>query len=75
MPEGVWLSELQEEDDEVVVRGQALARTALSDFMANLEGSGQFHSPVEMIDSQIEDTEQGEVMRFELRVTLAASNS
>ena len=66
--EGLWLSELHQ-DDEVVVRGRALALPALSDFLANLEASGYFQPPVEMIDSQLEETEQGEVVRFELRAT------
>ncbi len=69
VPEGLWLSELHQDDDEVVVRGRALALPALSDFLANLEASGYFQPPVEMIDSQLEETEQGEVVRFELRAT------
>jgi Tfp pilus assembly protein PilN len=69
VPDGLWLSELHQEDDEVVVRGRALALPALSDFLANLEASGYFQPPVEMMDSQLEETEQGEVVRFELRAT------
>ena len=67
LPDGVWLSELQTEEDKIRLHGQALALTSLSDFMSNLEASGYFQPPVEMIESQLEETEQEEVVRFELR--------
>lgn len=68
LPDGLWLSELRQTDDGVVVlRGQGLALSSLSDFVANLEESGQVSPPVEIIDSQTEETPQGEVIRFELR--------
>ena len=59
--------ELRQSDEGVVVQGRATTLTALSDFVANLESSGQVTPPVELIDSQTEDTPQGEVVRFELR--------
>ena len=69
LPDGLWLLELRQEDEEVFVVGRARTLTALSDFMANLEDSGQVPPPVEIVDSHLEDTRQGDVVRFELRAT------
>ena len=67
MPESLWLVRLVQDADAVVVAGRSLTLGALSDFMANLEGSGYFEPPVEIIGSQLEETDQGELVRFELR--------
>ena len=67
MPEGLWLARLEQDGDAVIVEGRALTLGALLEFMANLERSGYFEPPVEIIGSQVEETEQGEVVGFELR--------
>lgn len=67
MPDGLWLVRLVQDADAVVVAGRTLTLGALSDFMANLEDSGYFEPPVEIVDSQLEETDLGEVVRFELR--------
>ena len=67
MPEGLWLARLEQDGDDVIVEGRALTLGALLEFMANLERSGYFEPPVEIIGSQVEETEQGEVVGFELR--------
>ena len=69
LPNGLWLLELRQEDEGVFVVGRATTLTALSDFMANLEDSGQVAPPVEIVNSHLEETPQGEVVRFELRAT------
>ena len=69
LPDGLWLSELEQPDGALVVRGQALALGSLSDFVANLESSGYFGSPVEILDGQLNETDQGELVEFELRAT------
>ena len=53
LPDGLWLSELEQPDGALLVRGQALALDSLSDFVANLESSGYFGSPVEIPDAQL----------------------
>lgn len=70
IPEGLWLAQLDQDGDEVIVEGRALTLSALSEFVANLERSGYFELPVEIIDSQVEETDQGEVVGFELRADL-----
>ena len=75
MPEGLWLAQLEQDADDIVVEGRTFTLSALSDFMANLEGSEFFDPPVEIIDSQLEETEQGEVVRFELRAQFVGPGS
>ena len=70
MPEGLWLAQLNQDGDDVIVEGRTLTLGALSEYLANLESSGYFEPPVEIIDSQLEVTDQGEVIRFELRAGL-----
>ncbi len=67
LPDSLWLTELRQDGDVLVILGRAMTLTALSDFVANLERSGYFLPPVDLIDSQLQDEEQGQVVRFEVR--------
>ena len=67
LPDSLWLTELRQEGNALVILGRAMTLTALSDFVANLELSGYFIPPVDLIDSQLEDQAQGQVVRFEVR--------
>ena len=78
LPDGLWLTELRQEPTMIVVQGRATTLTALSDFVANMELSGYFTPPVEIVDSQLEQAQgqtQGEVVRFELRATFQPPDS
>ena len=66
-PDSIWLTEMRQEGNVLVILGRAMTLNALSDFVANLELSGYFIPPVDLIDSQLEDSEQGQVVRFEVR--------
>lgn len=67
LPDGLWLTELRQEQANIIIQGRSSTLTALSDFVANLESSGYFTPPVEIIDSQLESQDKGEFVRFELR--------
>ena len=67
LPDSLWLTELRQEGNALVILGRAMTLTALSDFVANLELSGYFIPPVDLIDSQLEDQAEGQVVRFEVR--------
>ena len=67
VPERLWLTELRQEGGTVTIQGRATALTALSDFVSNLEISGHFSLPVEIVDSQVEEQPEGDVVRFEVR--------
>ncbi len=67
LPDNLWLTELRQDgEDALVILGRAMTLTALSDFVANLERSGYFIPPVDLIDSQLEDQAEGQVVRFEV---------
>ena len=67
LPDSLWLTELRQDGNALVILGRAMTLTALSDFVANLELSGYFIPPVDLIDSQLEDQAEGQVVRFEVR--------
>lgn len=55
LPDRLWLTQMQNQDSgDVRVEGRTTSLTALSDFVGNLEASGYFIRPVEIIDSQVE---------------------
>ncbi len=74
VPDGLWLSALSQSTEGVVIEGHAVSLHALSDLVANLEGSSQVTSRVEIIDSQAADTPAGEAVRFALRARFGASS-
>ncbi len=67
LPDSLWLTELRQDGNALVILGRAMTLTALSDFVANLELSGYFIPPVDLIDSQLVDEAEGQVVRFEVR--------
>lgn len=73
MPEMLWLTELKQDGGELTVDGRCTTLTALSDFVGNLERSGYFRRPVEILDSQVEAASGsvGELITFTLKATFA----
>ena len=71
LPDGAWLTELRQAAALVVIRGRAASLTSLSDFVSGLERSASFASPVEVVDSRIDDHGgAGDPIRFELHAAL-----
>ena len=71
LPDSLWLTEVRQEADDVLMQGRATTLTALSDFVANLESSGHFLVPVDIIDSQLQDEAERQVVRFEVKAQFA----
>lgn len=73
LPDRLWLTQLLQEAGGVVkIDGRTTSLTALSDFVGNLEQSGYFARPVEIIDSQVEtDRAVGELVKFTVRARFA----
>jgi type IV pilus assembly protein PilN len=69
VPDRLWLVSLGQRDKEFTMEGRTTSLTALSDFVANLEASGWFKKPVEIVDSQVDQTAQGDMVRFTIRAT------
>lgn len=74
LPEMLWLTELKQDGGELTVDGRCTTLTSLSDFVGNLEQSGYFQRPVEIINSQVEPpsgTQTAELIKFTLKATFA----
>jgi type IV pilus assembly protein PilN len=69
MPPMLWLTQLKQTDDSVVIDGKCMAVTGLTDFVTNLEGSGYFKKSVDIVSSQIETltTPPIELIKFSIK--------
>jgi len=71
LPPMLWLTELKESatGGEVTIEGRSTTITGVSDFVANLEGSGYFKRSIEIVSSTTETIPQapGELVRFTLK--------
>ena len=67
LPDGVWLTELRQQGDDITLKGRAAQMTGLSELVAGLESSGHFAPPIEIVDSRLEAHASAEVFHFELR--------
>ena len=68
LPERLWLNDLSQTGAEFTISGMTDSLTAVSDFVANLEGTRWFRKPVEIVDSQLQtDAQAGELIRFQVK--------
>lgn len=69
LPPALWLTQLKQTDDSVVIEGRCTALTGLSDFVANLEASGYFRKSIEIVSSQTEalPTPPGQLVKFSIK--------
>ena len=54
LPEMLWLTQVKQDGGDLTIEGRCTTLTALSDLVGNLEGSGYYRRPVEILDSQVE---------------------
>jgi type IV pilus assembly protein PilN len=70
LPPMLWLTDLKQGADpnEVLIEGKCTTQNGVSDFVANLEGSGYFKKSVDIVSSVTEPMAQppGELVRFTL---------
>jgi type IV pilus assembly protein PilN len=66
LPDRLWLTELAQDATGVRIDGRTTSLTSLSDFVGNLEGSGYFARPVEILDSQVEGS-QADIVKFSVK--------
>jgi type IV pilus assembly protein PilN len=73
LPEGLWLTEIKQQGDMLLITGRCTGLGAPSDFAQNLEASGYFRRPVEIQETQSERAEgnQPELIRFSIRAQYA----
>lgn len=73
LPDRLWFTELTQTGSEVQMKGFATSLTAISDLVANLEASGYFKKPVEIVDTQVGAAtgplaaQAGELVKFEVK--------
>ena len=77
VPDRLWLTDLKQDGDGIKIDGRTSTLTSLSDFVGNLESSGYFSRPVEIIDSRAESTPQGgtELVKFTVRAQFVMPGS
>jgi type IV pilus assembly protein PilN len=69
LPDRLWLVTMSQHGAEFTIAGQTTSLTGVSDFVANLEASKWFKRPVEIVDSTVEQTANGDLVRFTVRAT------
>lgn len=69
LPERLWLTELKQAGSEVLIEGRTTTLTSLSDFIGNLESSGAFTRPVEIVTSEVEKKDDIDIVRFQVKAT------
>jgi type IV pilus assembly protein PilN len=69
LPDRLWLVSMSQKGAEFSLAGQTTSLTGLSDFVANLESSKWFKRPVEIVDSTVEQTANGDLVRFTVKAT------
>jgi type IV pilus assembly protein PilM len=69
LPDRLWLTNLEQKGPgEITLQGMTTSLTSLSDFVGNLEASGHFARPVEILGSQVETQKTGaDLVRFTVR--------
>jgi type IV pilus assembly protein PilN len=68
VPDRLWLNDLKQVGADFTIAGMTDSMTAVSDFVANLEGTRWFKKPVEILDSQVQtDAKAGDLIKFEIK--------
>jgi type IV pilus assembly protein PilN len=68
LPDRLWLVSMGQQGDNFTIDGRTTSLTGVSDFVANLQASAWFGA-VELLDSQVDQTPSGDIVRFTLRAT------
>jgi type IV pilus assembly protein PilN len=69
LPQMLWLTQLKQDAESVLIEGRTTMQTGVSDFVANLEASGYFKKSIDIVNTQTEEmsTPPGELIRFGIR--------
>lgn len=74
MPDRLWLTAMAQDATGVKIDGRTTSLTSLSDFVGNLEGSGFFARPVEILESQMDSAGGAEdVVRFAVKASFQSA--
>lgn len=68
LPDRLWLTQMHQVGADVTIEGRTTTLTALSDLINNLENSGAFARPVEIVNTEVENGRgEGDLMKFTVR--------
>jgi type IV pilus assembly protein PilN len=71
LPERTWLYEMVQKGNDVTLAGMTTSNMGVSDFVANLEASGWFKKPVDIVGTKAEtDPKSGELVDFTIKGTI-----
>jgi type IV pilus assembly protein PilN len=69
VPDRLWMTEMKQTGDSIQMDGQTNTLTALADFIGNLENTGYFVRPVEIISTQEEKVKDLDLIKFSIKAT------
>ncbi len=64
LPDGLWLVDFKQTGNMVQIEGRALSLTSVTDFTEQMQNSGMFKRPVEIVTTTTETMEDTPVVRF-----------
>jgi type IV pilus assembly protein PilN len=68
VPDRLWLTDLKQQQEFVLMDGQTSTLTAISDFIGNLESTGYFKRPIEIIGTQEQKGPTGlDLIQFQMK--------
>ena len=70
--DGLWLTELKQAGLTVQIDGRALSVSSVTDFAQQLQNSGYFQRPVEILTTTTETIDEMQVIKFSLRADALA---
>jgi hypothetical protein len=75
VPDDVWLTLLNGENDAITIEGLSLSHGAVAEFLTNLEGGGRFGRPVDLTRSNLQPGGSGpdhgrDLIEFAIRARL-----
>lgn len=70
LPDGLWLLEVKQTASTVQVDGRAMSITAVTDFTEQLQNSGMFLRPVEILTTSTETVEETTVVKFTVKADI-----
>ena len=67
LAEGLWLTELRQTGASVQLEGRAISYSALTDFIGQLQVSGRFVRPIDIVNTTTETVAETAVVKFVIR--------
>ena len=72
VPPMLWLTELKQANDDILIDGKCTNQTGVAEFISNLEASGYFKRSIDIVSTATEASTQasgGELIKFSLKAT------